>query len=108
MNANGADYNSTRYLLEGLSGSNHSMSTSGYERYQSIMNILRGYEEFVLDTSGNILSSNLEAVTITGYEEWEVIGKNISIFYPPVEQLKNRPAEDLSKAVAQGKYVYNG
>jgi PAS domain S-box-containing protein len=108
MNLNEASYNPTKLLLEGLQDGNSSLSTSSHERHQSMLNILRGYEEFVLDTSGNILSSNLEAVTITGYEEWEVIGKNISIFYPPVEQLKNRPTEDLAKAEAQGKYVYNG
>jgi PAS domain S-box-containing protein len=84
------------------------LATSEYEKYQSIINILRGCEEYVLDPAGNILSSNLEAVTITGYEEWEVIGKNISIFYSHIEQLKNKPADDLSKAESRGKHISNG
>jgi PAS domain S-box-containing protein len=108
MSPKGAPLNPTRHLLEEGTPDNNLPSTSSYERYQSMLNILRGYEEFVLDTSGTILSSNLEAVTITGYEEWEVIGKNISIFYPPIEQLKNKPAEDLAKAEALGKHSCNG
>ncbi len=99
--------NPTKHLLEGMPDHPYP-TTTGYERYQSMLNILRGYEEFVLDVNGNILSSNLEAVTITGYEEWEVIGKNISIFYPPVEQLKNKPAEDLAKAELIGKHSCSG
>lgn len=66
------------------------------ERYQSLVNTLNGYEEFILDANGNIISSNLEAVAITGYEEWEVIGKNISLFYSVDERFENRPESDLA------------
>ena len=44
-----------------------------------VANILKGYEDFTLDVHGKIISSNLEAVNITGYEEWEVIGKRCKV-----------------------------
>jgi hypothetical protein len=44
-------------------------SNSEREKYQSLISILRGFEEYTLDRQGNIISTNLEAVTITGYEK---------------------------------------
>lgn len=70
-------------------------------RLESIINIFKGVEEFVLDTNGIIVSSNLEAVTITGYEEWEVIGRHFSIFYSVEDQIKRSFEIDLDKAIRQ-------
>jgi hypothetical protein len=36
-------------------------------KFNSLIHILKGHEEFRLDTNGFIISSNLEAVNITGY-----------------------------------------
>lgn len=77
-------------------------------KFQSLLNTLKGHEEFVLDRFGIIISSNLEAVTITGYEEWEVIGKHISIFYSAEDRSLNKPEEDLSKAAKLGKSISSG
>jgi PAS domain-containing protein len=68
---------------------NHDLpTTQEADRINSILNIFKGVEEYVLDLSGIIVSSNLEAVTITGYEEWEVIGRHFSIFYSIEDQVK--------------------
>src|SRR5260221_1126322 len=56
-------------------------STREVDRNEAILNIFKGVEEYILDTAGTIVASNLEAVTITGYEEWEIIGRHFSIFY---------------------------
>ncbi len=77
------------------------MSTS------SLQNILSGYEEYTLDVNGNIISSNLEVVNITGYEEWEVIGKHVSLFYGEAGIAKNQWTDDLNQALHKGKLTVN-
>ncbi len=78
------------------------------DKFQSLLNTLKGCEEFVLDSSGVIVSSNLEAVTITGYEEWEVIGKHISFLYSIEDQQINKAEADLLKTAKLGKYISSG
>ncbi|GHN02417.1 hypothetical protein WSM22_39060 [Cytophagales bacterium WSM2-2] len=75
---------------------------SGIEekKYLSLITTIKGFEEFSLDEDGLIISSNLELINITGYEEHEVIGKHISIFYP-VED-KRKAFEDLERAKVLG------
>jgi PAS domain S-box-containing protein len=75
-------------------------------RYNSLIHILKGHEEFTLDANGIIISSNLEAVNITGYEEFEVIGKSFNIFYS--EDEKDKAIEDLNKASRFRQCVVTG
>jgi len=83
-------------------------SNSDYEKYISLISILKGFEEYTLDKEGLIISSNLEAVTITGYEEWEVIGKHISIFYSLEDQLAGKPQDDLDRVEKRSPHVLTG
>ena len=75
-------------------------------KFFSLMHILKGHEEFMLNHKGNIISSNLEAVNITGYEEFEIIGKHISVFYTAEE--KGNANSDLLKADERGLIVVSG
>ena len=79
-----------------------------FSKYTSLFNILRGFEEFTLNAFGSIISSNLEAVNITGYEEWEVIGKPISMFYQAPDRAAGKPDQDLLEAKETGKIVVKG
>lgn len=74
----------------------------------TFVSILDGHEEFVLSIEGQIIGSNLEAVNLTGYEEWEVIGKHFTLFYLPEEKSDNLHLEHLSKAEAHGKAIFEG
>jgi PAS domain S-box-containing protein len=85
-----------------------SVKTSAQDRLSSFCNTIRGYEEFILNLQGIIISSNLEAVNVTGYEEWEIIGKHFSIFYTPEDGMLGRPEEDLRNASEHGKVFYSG
>lgn len=76
---------------------------SDQDKFTSIVNILRGSEEFTLNAEGIIISSNLEAVTITGYEEWEVIGKHFSLFYTLEDRALDKPAEDLDHVARKSR-----
>ena len=76
------------------------------DKYNSLIHILKGHEEFTLNKEGIIISSNLEAVNITGYEEHEVIGKPISLFYHKGE--KEKAISDLDKAARFKQSVVTG
>lgn len=76
------------------------------EKYLVLISTLKGHEEFLLDSSGCILSSNLEVVNITGYEEYEIIGKHFNIFYRSDEQ--DQAEEDLRKARVLGNVIVTG
>jgi PAS domain S-box-containing protein len=77
-----------------------------FEKHLSLIHILKGQEEFLLNDQGIIISSNLEAVNITGYEEFEIIGRHISIFYLAAEEEKARV--DLEKAANLGQIFVTG
>jgi PAS domain S-box-containing protein len=76
------------------------------EKYLSLMSTLKGQEEFLLNREGVIVSTNLEAVNVTGYEEWEVLGKHFAMFYSEGERA--HAAADLNKAVALGQAMVSG
>lgn len=87
-------------------GSEEASSSNEFEKFKSLIATLKGQEEYLLDDTGIIISTNLEAVNVTGYEEYEVIGKHFSIFYPLEE--KWRVEEDLKKAIIQNSIVVTG
>jgi hypothetical protein len=92
-------------IFDDLGRESFSLQRSNEERLKSLASILNGHEEFIVDIFGIIVSSNLEAVTITGYEEWEVIGKSISIIYPSQDVIINKVEEDLMMASKNTDYV---
>lgn len=75
-------------------------------KYTSLLHILNGEEEFILDQNGYIIGSNLEAVNVTGFEEHEIIGRHISVFYRSEEIEKAKT--DLEKAQRLGNSVVTG
>lgn len=83
-----------------------SETESIFHKHTSLLHILNGEEEFALNQEGFIIGSNLEAVNVTGYEEYEIIGKHISVFYRPEESEK--ATADLEKACRLGNTVVTG
>jgi signal transduction histidine kinase len=86
----------------------HNPASLTKEKYNSLFNILRGFEEFTLNAEGFIISSNLEAVNITGYEEWEIMGKHFSLFYLQQDKIDGKPKDDLFQALHSNRIVSNG
>jgi PAS domain S-box-containing protein len=62
------------------------------------------YAIFMLDPEGYILTWNLGAERIKGYQENEVLGKHFSIFYTPEDLARKHPQEELAIANKVGKY----
>ncbi|MEO6850166.1 MAG: PAS domain S-box protein [Mucilaginibacter sp.] len=63
------------------------------------------YAIFMIDPKGNIVSWNKGAENIKGYSEKEIIGKNISVFYTPADNLKQEPQHNLSEALKNGSHL---
>ncbi|GCC53450.1 hypothetical protein SanaruYs_36940 [Chryseotalea sanaruensis] len=92
-------------IFDDLNSDNFNLQINDKRRLKSLINILNGHEEFIVDPWGKIVSSNLEAVTITGYEEWEVIGKSIEIIYPKEDIKQLKVEEDLHNASKSKEYI---
>ena len=66
-------------------------------RYRSLME-LAADAIFLGDTQGNITAANASALTLTGYERDEIIGRNISCLFSEEERRANPLRYDLLKA----------
>jgi signal transduction histidine kinase len=84
------------------------MTKDESNRINSFFSTLKWQEAYTLDRNGLIISSNLEIVNVTGYEEWEVMGKHISIFYIEEDIASNKPFQDLHQAAVHGRFVTDG
>lgn len=78
------------------------------ERFRLMVNIVKEYAIFMLDTDGNVASWNEGARRINGYEAEEVIGTHFSRFYLPQDIARNHPQEELRIAGETGKYEEEG
>jgi len=61
------------------------------------------YAIFMLDANGHIVSWNPGAQRILGYEEGEVVGKHVSIFYTPEDIARGEPQRKLVQTITEGR-----
>jgi PAS domain S-box-containing protein len=80
----------------------YSMYTNKERRFSVLVNSIKDYAIFILDTSGNVITWNAGAQRIKGYTENEVIGKNFRIFYPGEDQVRGWPEQELQMAREKG------
>jgi PAS domain S-box-containing protein len=78
------------------------------ERFRLLVEGVRDYAIFMLDTTGHITSWNTGAQLIKGYTASEIIGQHFSIFYPPEDIAAEKPERELRIATAEGKYEEEG
>lgn len=60
------------------------------------------YAIYILDPQGRVMSWNIGARRLTGYEAEEVLGKQFMMFYTAEDVAQGRPEQDLLKAKNQG------
>ncbi len=65
---------------------------------------VRDYAIYMLDTGGRITSWNSGARAIKGYEEDEVLGQHFSLFYTEEDRARGAPAAALETALRCGKF----
>ena len=78
------------------------------DRFKLLVEAVQDYGIFMLDPTGVVMSWNLGAARLKGYEAHEVIGKHFSIFYPDEARNARWPEEELRRAKATGKYEEEG
>jgi PAS domain S-box-containing protein len=66
------------------------------------------YAIFLLDPTGHVRSWNAGAQRIKRYSAQEIIGKHFSIFYPPEEVRRGKPAYALRVALEEGHWGEEG
>ena len=78
------------------------------ERYRLMVQGVRDYAIFMLDTTGHIISWNEGAKRIKGWSANEIIGKHFSAFYTAEDLEDKKPERELRIATSTGKYEEEG
>jgi PAS domain S-box-containing protein len=74
------------------------------ERLQFLLDGVRDYAIFMLDTEGHVVSWNVGAERIKGYTAKEIIGQNFARFFPQDDIDRGRPQEILRIAADSGHF----
>jgi PAS domain S-box-containing protein len=93
---------------KGGSGSQLSRLQDTDKLYRLLVETVIDYAIFVLDDTGVIRSWNPGAQRLKGYTEKEIIGKHFSIFYPPEDVQRGKPAWELEVAAEKGRVEDEG
>lgn len=78
------------------------------DRYRQLIDCVRDYAIFMLDTDGNICSWNRGAEEIHGYREAEVLGRNYALLYLPEDVAEDLPHKELLIAELNGRAESEG
>src|SRR5688572_10946704 len=73
-----------------------------------LIDSVRDYGIFLLDTTGHIRTWNPGAQRIKGYTPQEAIGRHFSMFYPPSDIIAGKPEMELRVAAAEGRFEDEG
>ena len=73
------------------------------ERFRLLVQGVQEYAIFQLDPLGQVVSWNSGAERLKGYRADEIIGKQISLFYPPEDVQSGKPARLLAEAARRGQ-----
>jgi len=80
----------------------------GDEQFRLLVESVRDYAIFMLDTDGCIRSWNAGAERIKGYSASEIIGKHFSIFYPQRDIDAGKCEYELETAISEGRFEDEG
>jgi PAS domain S-box-containing protein len=78
------------------------------ERFRVLVESVKDYAIFLLDTRGRISSWNEGARRIKGYEAHEIIGTHFSAFYPQEDVDNGKPERELRMAREAGRVEDEG
>jgi PAS domain S-box-containing protein len=76
--------------------------------HQRMIEQARDYALFILDTEGRIMTWNLGARRLKGYDAQEIIGQHFSVFYTPEALESGWPAHELEVAAVEGQFEDEG
>ncbi|HEX7652144.1 MAG TPA: PAS domain S-box protein, partial [Verrucomicrobiae bacterium] len=78
------------------------------ERFRLMIDAVRDYAMFMLDSRGHIATWNHGAEQLKGYTAAEIIGQHFSRFYPAEDVANGKPDRLLARALADGKVLDEG
>jgi len=78
------------------------------ETYKILVDTVKDYAIFMLDTQGNITTWNPGAAILKGYSLPEIIGNHFSLFYSPEDRDIGKPGRGLSLALQKGRMEDEG
>lgn len=78
------------------------------ERFRLLVEGVRDYAIFMLDPEGHVMSWNIGARRIKGYEHDEIVGRHFSAFYPKQALEAGVPLKLLAQALKDGRAEQEG
>lgn len=78
------------------------------ERFRHLVEAVRDYAIFMLDTDGRVSTWNQGAERIKGYKASEIIGQHFSRFYPEEDIQNRKPETELEIAIRDGRVEDEG
>jgi PAS domain S-box-containing protein len=78
------------------------------ERFRLLVQCVKDYAIFMLDTNGNVVSWNEGAQRFKGWTADEIIGRHFSTFYTPEDLADDKPGMELRVAAAEGRFEDEG
>jgi len=78
------------------------------DKFRVVVESVRDYAIFMLDTEGRVRTWNVGAEIIKGYGPDEIIGRSIETFYTPEARLQRKPARLLAQALRDGRVEDEG
>jgi PAS domain S-box-containing protein len=76
--------------------------------HRQMIDAVTDYAIFFLDPDGMVLSWNAGARLVCGYEDAEVLGRYVSMFYPAEAQQRDAPGQELAQAREAGHFQDEG
>ncbi|MEJ8853728.1 PAS domain S-box protein [Variovorax robiniae] len=89
-------------------GDESPVSLPSEHRFQLLVNAIKDYAIYLLDSQGRVSSWNTGAERLKGYTAEEIVGQHFSRFYTPEDIATGLPARALKFAREQGKFEAEG
>ncbi|KAF3398718.1 Two-component system protein A [Talaromyces pinophilus] len=78
------------------------------ETYKVLVDTVKDYAIFMLDTTGCVATWNSGAAMIKGYSSDEIIGRHFSTFYGEEDRIVDKPGKELEVCLKEGKVEDEG
>lgn len=78
------------------------------EAYRILVDTVKDYAIFLLDTEGRVATWNAGAANLKGYSSQEIIGQHFSVFYSDEDRLAEKPKKELDVCLREGKVEDEG
>jgi len=91
-------WRATRMFVHPTMGLHHSN-----EQFRIVVDSVKDYAIFTLDTEGRVVTWNLAAERLNGYRRDEILGQHHSTLYPQADVLDGKPDRELRMAEEQGR-----